>query len=155
MAYDESFVDTEAEKTAIVEEDAAEARSLRTEEEAELAAEAEISRRELFARVLLLGDPTELGHMHQLDGRSVRVVFGTVAAAKAWMTAAGLTGIDEQYDRINNTYDDGVARRNFSAYPVWFGWTLYVRADEPVDAQPPDLTEETSSRLREIAGGTQ
>lgn len=113
-----------------------------------------ISRRELFARILLLGDPDELKEMTSL-GTAVAVEFATIAAAKAWLTAAGLDKDYHLYDRVNDTHTDGITRRHFSAYPTWHGWALYVAANEPVEGQAPDLDEDTSSRLREIAGGDQ
>lgn len=148
MTYDESLIDTEAEKTAVVEEDAAEARP--------------IARREVLAFVALQADLPMPSAVQMVDMMSdlnpapaLRLRFhgpGAEQAICAWGERLGLVGKVMHHD-----YSDG----NEPHRMIWQtgSWRAFDKVmitatvlTPSVDVEPP-LAEATEGQLRELAGG--
>lgn len=152
----------DAEKTAIVEEDAAEDRSLRADEEAEVAEEQaanpapRLTRRAVLAAIALASAPTpqQVSFREEPDA-SVDLGMATdMPGFHAW---CGLLGAEPAWIR-HQPYPLDAAVPEFEIWSAviwgqWGGWRVYVRGSAPTPPAAADepLPAETVTALSEVA----
>lgn len=114
------------------------------------------SRREVLAYIALqdLPMPTEISFREGLPV-SLAIRFDRVDTASQWESAFGGTFWGNPNARAFTTAEGRRWQTSVRYLDGWRGWDVSVAGSEPVSDAVDELDEDTSSKLRGIAGGDQ